>query len=791
MPALNRYVERNLKRYKATLRAVRAISLEEKTDTELLALGANLAERAKSGERTETLLPITFAAVIEATNRALSLRIHDAQILAGIAMASGRVIELSTGEGKTLSAVLVASLFALGGKGVHVLTFNDYLARRDAQWMRPIYARLGLSVASIDETSDASSRRVAYAADITYLTAKEAGFDYLREFLAFDKEDLVRRPFHFAIVDEADSILLDEARVPLVIAGDIVDRIEFGEKIKGTVAHFLADVDYVFDEYGESVAMTESGIDKMEKALRLEDLYDARHAETIAKINLMLRAEFLLKRDTDYIVRDGKVLLVDSFTGRVARGREWPDGLQAAVEEKEGLHPQVQGMVMNRITIRHFLGFYTELCGMSGTAASAAAEFFAFYDKIVTVIPPEKPCVRTDQPDSIYADKESKWNAVSEEIIRTHSTGRPVLVGTVSVSESEMLADRLRSQIPALSVLNAKNDDLEAEIIARAGTRDAVTISTNMAGRGVDIRLGGDDPEEGEKVFALGGLYVIGTNRHESRRIDNQLRGRAGRQGDPGESRFFISLQDDLLMKYRLSESLPDRFLADEKDGRIENQAVLRAILHTQKISEGQNVDAKITLEKYAALVEEQRVLIHQKRAEILEGTRRIDVLSKTDPEKDAALRRVVSEEEYIRAEKRIELYAMNLCWADHLTAVEAALDEVRMISKVGGNPLDLYSFKLVEAFDRLERHICETILGIYDKLDVSDGRIALEEAGVRGPTSTRTYMVNDGTELQNQINEFAVSVNPMSVPMYAIYLLADFCKKKRKNKAEGESADP
>jgi preprotein translocase subunit SecA len=774
-----RNIDANLKPYKKILTNIKAKDMSALSDAEIKEAARSLRKRAQSGEPAGGLLPEAFAFVYEAAARTLGLTAFDVQLTAAAAMADGRIIEFPTGEGKTLAAVFVAFLGALSGKGVHVLTFNDYLAKRDAEWMGPVYDFLNVSVSCINEEMDAWERKKAYAADVTYVTAKEAGFDYLRGFLACDEAEVAQRPFHLAIIDEADSILIDEARVPLVIAGDMPATVEIDRKIFQAVLSLNKDIHYEMDEFADNIYLTDAGAEFIEKRLGLANLYDAENIGALTRVNLIMQAEYLLKKDVDYIVRDGGVLLVDEYTGRVMHNRQWPDGLQAAVEIKEGLIPKTQGVVMNRITLQNFLQFYPNLCGMTGTACASAPEFFEFYDKTVTPIPPNKPCRRVDQPDVIYASKEDKYAAVAEEIGKVHAAGRPVLVGTASIEESEKIAEMLRGSIGSVSVLNAKNDAEEAKIIARAGRLNAVTISTNMAGRGVDIRLGGDSAEEYGKVCALGGLYVIGTNRHESVRIDNQLRGRAGRQGDPGESRFFISLEDDLIVKFRVDEQLPEQFRELGHKGPIGIPTVNKAVVRTQRMVEGRTLDAKITLAKYAALPEDQRKIVHEKRRKILSGEDELSVLEQKNPERYRSILSQVSAEEFLRAQREIELYAINRCWADHLLYMECAQDEVQMVSSAGKDPLSNYNRKLIGAFGELEDNIANIILDIWDTAVIRDGRIDLDAMGVRGPSSTRTYMVHDGTE-QIKLHEMAASM--INLPLYLLYLLAVQRKRKKRD---------
>jgi preprotein translocase subunit SecA len=772
-----RNIDANLKPYKKILAEIKQYNYSDKTNAQIKEFSQELKNRAQGGMSEPQLLPEAFAAAYEAVRRTMGITPFDVQLIAAAAMADGRIVELPTGEGKTLVAVFTAYLAALSGKGVHVLTFNDYLAKRDAQWMSPVYEYLGVSVAYIGELMTTEQRKAAYAADVTYLTAKEAGFDYLRAFLAFGPEGVAQRPFNMAIIDEADSILIDEARVPLVIAGDLPAHVEIEKKIFDAVAPLKKDVHFLTDEYADNIYLTEKGVAAVESALGITNLYDSENIGVQTRVNLILQAEFLLKQDVDYIVRGGEVLLVDEYTGRIMKNRQWPDGLQAAVEIKEGLVPKTQGVVMNRITLQNFLQFYPNLCGMTGTACASGPEFFEFYNKIVTPVPPHKPCIRQDHQDVIFSSKAAKTEAIAGEIKKTHSAGRPVLVGTASIEESEKLAEMLRTYIPNLTVLNAKNDEMEAEIITKAGKLNAVTISTNMAGRGVDIRLGGEDPEEYKKVCTLGGLYVIGTNRYESVRIDNQLRGRAGRQGDPGDSRFFISLQDDMIVKYRVDEQLPERYTDTKSAGAINNPAINKAIERTQRVVEGRTLDGKITLAKYASIPEDQRKLVHQMRQDILLENKELAVLQDLAPEQYQEILSKVPEQEFLGAQRMITLFAINKCWADYLLFTESVQDEIKMISGVGADPMVHYNRKLIDGFEELEENIRKEILAIWDSAVIKDGHIDLNRMGVRGPSSTRTYMVHDGTE---QIGLNAIAAGMVNAPLYLFYLLMEQAKKRK-----------
>ncbi len=778
-------IEYNLKPFKPVLSKVKTLDYSSCDSAALTAMSLVLRERAIRGEDEKQLLSEAFAFVFEAVKRTLFITPHDVQLLAAAAMTEGAIVELATGEGKTLAAVFTAYLKALSGKGVHVLTFNDYLAKRDALWMKPIYELLGMSVGYINEVTDKAGRRQAYRADVTYITAKEAGFDYLRSFLGYEPDDIVQRPFHFAVIDEADSILIDEARIPLVIAGDVPARTEIGKKLFKVVAEMQKGIHFETEENGNSIYLEEGGIAFAEEKLQLENLYDDKNLDILSKINLILQAEHLVKRDVDYVVKNGEILLVDEFTGRIAVNRQWSEGLHTAVEIKEGLTPKVQGRVMNSITLQNYLRLYPDFCGMTGTACPAAAELLRFYGKSVSVIPSFKPCIREDHPDAIFTHKQAKYEAVAVEIRKAHEKGRPVLLGTCSIEESEYLAQML-ADIPGVAVLNAKNDEGEAEVVANAGKFGAVTISTNMAGRGVDIRLGGKNADElysveYDKVCALGGLYVIGTNRHESVRVDNQLRGRAGRQGDPGESRFFLSLEDNLVVRYGLIESIPEKFKKLKQAELLENPVFRKAILHTQRVVEGQLFDAKVTLFKYAAIVEDQRLLVHKRREKILLDTScgaTLSVMEKEAPEKYGELFTLVGQREFLRAERQIEMFAIGKCWADHLMFLDSLQDEVQMLGKVRGDPLTHYNRSLIEGFRNLEKNIRLTIIAIFYSVVVRDGSIDLEAMGIKGPTSTRTYMVHDGTE---QLSAFGFIRDLVIGPSLMLKFMLDKMKKKRK----------
>jgi preprotein translocase subunit SecA len=611
--------------------------------------------------------------------------------------------------------------------------------------MGPIYRSLGLTIGFIQGGMGRSERRNAYQADVTYLTAKEAGFDFLRDGLAFEAAELVQRPFHTAIVDEADSILIDEARVPLVIAGATVRGQGRGALMRTVVEQMEPGVHYATDEYGRNVYLTEEGINRVEELLSSGDLYAPANLQTLTELNLALHAEALMRRDVDYIVRHNRVEIVDDFTGRVVEDRHWPDGLQAAVEVKENVGPSEHGRVLGSITLQHFLRQYPHLCGMTATAKPAADELFEFYGREVTVVPPNRPCVRVDHPDLVFSHREAKHRALLAEIEKVHRTERPILVGTLSVAESERLAGDLRTAGIGCSVLNAKRDEEEADIIAEAGALGAVTISTNMAGRGTDIRLGGHEGRDYQQVVKLGGLYVIGTNRHESRRIDDQLRGRAGRQGDPGSSRFFVCLEDDLLVRYGIDDVLPRRLRPAPQPEPVDNPVLHRAVARAQRFVEGQNFEIRHSLWRYSHFVEQQRRTVWEQRRQVVRGTCPPSVLGERVPEARERACRTLGEAVLKDLERRLILHAIDECWSEHLATVTEIQESIHLVELGGLSPLEEFHKGAAQSFIHAVESIDARVEEIFTSLEItSDGRISMEEMGLRGPSSTWTYLVND-----------------------------------------------
>jgi preprotein translocase subunit SecA len=780
-------VEYSVEAYKPVLEEINKLKFDSLGNQQLKTLSNQLMERVRNGHELDGLLVESYGLVREASRRVLGMRPFDVQVIAAIAMHQGKLAEIQTGEGKTLAAVLPAYLNALSGKGVHILTFNDYLAKRDAEWMGPVFNFLGMSVGYIQEGMDKEERNKAYAADITYLTAKEAGFDYLREFLCVHKEQLVQRPYNYAIVDEADSILIDEARIPLVIAGKDDENEVSPSRIVQVVKALIEGEHYDRDEYGRNVYLTNKGVDHVEEILKCGNLYDEKNLVLLSEISNVLHAEALLKRDVDYVVRDGRIELVDEFTGRIADKRHWPDGLQAAIEAKEGIRAETKGRIMGSITLQNFIKLYPRICGMTGTAFSSADEFEEFYGLKVVVIPTNRLCARIDHPDVIFTHKDAKFKALISEIIQVHKTGRPVLIGTCSVEESERLAKALVNEAIGCQVLNAKNDKKEAEIIARAGELGAVTVSTNMAGRGTDIRLGGRDGQECEKVRELGGLYVIGTNRHESLRIDNQLRGRAGRQGDPGSTRFFISLEDDLMVKYRIDELIPKALYPEKSELPVENKFIRNKIASAQRIIEGQNFEVRRNLSRYSYIIEQQRLIIHKRRMAVLLDRPENSIFMEKLGTRYSRLLPVVGEGVLKEVEKRVTLYFINRCWTDYLDYVSYIRESIHLVNIKGSNPLDEFIGKAVSAFDEMLLEIDNGIVEALSRVEIREGGIDMEKEGFKNPSSTWTYMVDDGAE---QLGILAVCANPMTYVMIITIPLAvvlavynRFFKKRRELK--------
>ncbi len=647
---------KKLKLLSAVVEATNALEpeIEGLSDAELRAKTAEFKQRLDRGESLDDLMPEAFAVVREAARRTLGQRHFDVQIMGGAALHFGWIAEMKTGEGKTLVSTLPVYLNALEGKGVHMVTVNDYLAKRDAEWMGVVHKFLGLQVGLILPAMGAHERRAAYAADITYGTNNEFGFDYLRDNMAMSPDEIVQRGHHYAIVDEVDSILIDEARTPLIISGRLQDSARWYREFARIAARLKKDTHYEVDEAKHQVAVTEEGVAAVEEMLGIENLYDHVNVDLVHHLNVALKAKELYRRDVDYLVRDGEVLIVDEFTGRILHGRRYSEGLHQAIEAKEGVRIKEENQTLATVTLQNYFRMYEKLAGMTGTAATEAAEFAHTYGLEVVEIPTHLPVIRQDHPDVVYKTEDAKFSAIVSDIEERYQRGQPVLVGTISIEKSERLSRYLDKRGIKHNVLNAKHHEKEAAIIAQAGRLKAVTVATNMAGRGVDIMLGGNpeflakeeyrkrygdedfDEEkfkplletykaqcaaEREKVIALGGLYVIGTERHESRRIDNQLRGRSGRQGDPGESRFYLSLEDDLMRLFASDRVawVMERLRVPE-DVPIEAKMVTRVIEKAQRQVEAQNFEIRKNVLKYDDVMNKQREVIYQRRRQVLEG---------------------------------------------------------------------------------------------------------------------------------------------------------------------------
>ncbi|MGF0127280.1 preprotein translocase subunit SecA [Selenomonas bovis] len=617
---IKRFLGDNNDKYIAEYRSVvdRINALEPKmqglTDDKLVGMTRQFKERLAAGETLDDLLPEAFAVVREGSRRVLGMRHFDVQLIGGMCLHDGRIAEMRTGEGKTLVATLPVYLNALTGKGVHMVTVNDYLAKRDSEWMGRLYRFLGLSVGLIAHDMDFPERKFAYGCDVTFGTNNEFGFDYLRDNMVIDERQMVQRPLHYAIVDEVDSILIDEARTPLIISGPGQKSTDIYVKMAHAVATLKEGTDYKVDEKQKTISPADSAVPKIEKLIGVKNLYAPENIEYSHCFMAALRAKALMKRDRDYIVKDGEVVIVDEFTGRVMPGRRFSDGLHQAIEAKEGVKVQRESQTLATITFQNYFRMYDKLAGMTGTAKTEEDEFLKIYNLPVIVVPTNKPVRRIDYPDVIYKTKRAKYKAVGRAVSEIHAKGQPTLIGTTSITQSEELSDILKHLGIPHNVLNAKNHEKEAQIIADAGQQGAVTIATNMAGRGTDIKLG-------EGVAELGGLFIIGTERHESRRIDNQLRGRAGRQGDPGASRFFLSLEDDLLRLFASDRitKIMDK-LGMEEDEPIEHKIITNSIEHAQKKVEARNFDIRKHVLEYDDVMNQQREVMYGERRKILMG---------------------------------------------------------------------------------------------------------------------------------------------------------------------------
>lgn len=734
----------DLSRYQRLLPSVARLEedMRELSDAELAEL-----VRTEADDRV-----VLVAALREAASRAIGERPFDVQVLGTLVMLSGLVAEMATGEGKTLSGALAAAGYAAGGRTVHVMSVNDYLARRDAEWMRPIYDLLGITVGHLGQESTAEERRAAYAAQVCYAPVSEIGFDLLRDRLRLADDDRIfPREEDVVLIDEADSVLIDEARVPIVLAGsteaDAGDR-----QMAELVASLRPQVHYLIDHDGRNVHLTDAGARTAERALGGIDLYDGDQLDVLTRLNVALHAHALLHKDIDYLVRDGKIELVSTSRGRVALLQRWPDGLQAAVEAKENLVASASGEILDTITVESLVKRYPTVCGMTATAVPVGEQLREFYHLEVAVIPPNMPCLRVDEPDRLYATLREKEDAIIAEITDAHATGRPVLIGTLDVAESERLARRLTHAGLSAVVLNAKNDSEEAAIIAEAGTQGAITVSTQMAGRGTDIRLGGSrGGTEGAcaPVAELGGLYVIGTGRQWSPRLDNQLRGRAGRQGDPGSSVFFISMEDELITQHA-PDAVTPREIAE--DGQVTDAKARWTVGHAQRVAEGANVELHRNTWRYNNLIEEQRRILLQHRERILSTDAGLAALSSRCQDRASERAGTVDDDVLEEAARQIVLYHLDREWADHLAALADIREGIHLRALGHGpnpfimalDPLAEFHAEAVKLFSGMFDRIEERSMQTFQDAEITGAGVNLERIGLKRPTATWTYLVKD-----------------------------------------------
>ncbi len=771
--------ERELKKINPIVQKINAFEpqMQSMSDEALKTQTPLFKERLKNDESLDDILPEAFATVREASIRTLKMRHFDVQLIGGIVLHQGKIAEMKTGEGKTLAATLPAYLNALSGRGVHIVTVNDYLARRDTEWMGHVYKFLGLSVGCILHGLDDVERSAAYRSDITYGTNNEFGFDYLRDNMKFDIDTIVQKELNFAIVDEVDSILIDEARTPLIISGPAEKSTELYHLVNSIIPRLVSERDFTVDEKARSAVMTEEGIAKAEQLLKVDNLYDPKSIEILHHVNQALKAHTLFKRDVDYIVKNGEVIIVDEFTGRLMPGRRYSEGLHQALEAKENVKIENENQTLATVTFQNYFRMYNKLAGMTGTADTEAAEFKKIYNLDVMVIPTNRPMIRIDNSDVIYKTRKDKFDAAINEIVELNEKGQPVLVGTISIDVSESFSKKLTKSGIKHTVLNAKNHEKEAEIIALAGQKGAVTISTNMAGRGTDIVLG-------EGVVELGGLHILGTERHESRRIDNQLRGRSGRQGDPGSSRFYLALEDDLLRIFggeRITGIMEKLGMEDGEP--IENRLISKAIENAQAKVEGHNFDIRKQLLEYDDVMNQQREVVYRHRREALNGKSlkpsieemihdkaeeiaynfshekthpeewdwkglkkavfkqfnfRLDKINddtmdgltreglaqliadfslKVYNEKEAS----VGSEEFRHLERIVMLQTVDNLWKDHLLSMDHLKEGIGLRGYAQQNPLIVYKKEGFELFQEMVSRIKEETLGILYRIQISE----------------------------------------------------------------------
>ncbi|WP_130839161.1 accessory Sec system translocase SecA2 [Corynebacterium neomassiliense] len=696
-------------------------------------------------ERTIEDAPLLLAAVREAASRTLGMRPFDVQLQGALRMLVGDVVEMATGEGKTLVGAMTAVGYGLQGRRVHVITVNSFLAGRDESWMGPLLDFFGLTHGAVAEEAGPDERREVYRRDVVFGAVNEIGFDVLRDQLITRRRDAARPPADVAVIDEADSVMVDEALVPLVLAGSEPGAGPSG-RITDLVRRMEEDRDFTVSGDRRNVFLTEAGAEFVERALGIDSLYAEDAGDVLSQVNVALHAQHLLVRDVHYLVRDGAVALIDNSRGRVAELQRWPDGLQAAVEAKEGLTVTDGGRILDQITIQALLGLYPRKCGMTGTAVAASDQLRQFYDLSVSVIDPNVPTRRFDEADHVYVTAEERDAAVIDHIVEVQATGQPVLVGTQDVAASEELADALVLRGVECNVLNAKNHEVEAAVIAEAGRPGRVTVSTQMAGRGTDIRLGGPDGEPGQpehdKVVELGGLHVVGVGRFRSARLDNQLRGRAGRQGDPGSTVFFVSLEDDMVSVGGVGEELTAE---PEQDGRLGQKKVLQFIDHCQRVTEGQMLDIHATTWKYNKLIADQRAIVNARRDRVLDTEAAWEDLSYHDVEKAGALQaQGIDHAVLVQAAREIMLYHLDHEWSDHLAYLDDVRESIHLRAIARESPIDEFHRLSIAAFGELAERAVALARETFSDATITGEGVDLDGLGLHKPSATWTYMVND-----------------------------------------------
>lgn len=709
---------------------------------------SDLSEKARAAVSAEAAV-YTFAACFKAAEEKLGVTPFDEQLKAADALYRGKVIEMATGEGKTLAAVFAACAKAIEGKRVHILTFNDYLANRDMNWMKPIYDSVGVTAACITENTPREQRKAYYKADVLYTTVKECGFDFLRDFVAKSESETVQQPFMCAIADEADSLLIDEARIPLVVAGNVA--VEPDEEMPAVMdfVKSLSEKEYSLSDITRTAYLTDKGAEKAESHFGADNIYDEENSELLVKINECLKANYLLTEDKDYIVKDGEIQLIDEFTGRVAKNRHYPGSLQTAVEVKHGIAPTTRGTIMGTIAIQFFIRQYPELAGMTGTAAGAKDEFYQLYGLEPEIIPPHVPSARVDLPMAVYYDSSAKYNAVAAAIEQAHGNNQPVLAGTSSIAESERLAALLKEKGIECSVLNAKNDEMEAKIIKDAGLPGAVTISTNMAGRGVDIKLGGADEKYHDEAAAAGGLFAISTFLAESSRINNQLKGRAGRQGDIGRSQVFVSLDEQIMENCELKSLVPSRHYPEPTAEQLTDKVLLREIERVQRISEGNALDERKRLMKFTMIGEKHRDAAFSARKRFMTGKSTPHIWKDNLPDEYEQAVNKFGAAETERLERDITVQCINDFWTDYLEYTSSLREGIHLMAVGGKSPAEEYNIACEEYFngmeDELTADVCEKLGDVLKCSKAEDYHIA-------APTEIWTYLLEDaGDELKRK----------------------------------------